>query len=129
MRDKLFAMRVDRRFLQRIDNWRREQNDLPSRAEAVRRLVARALTRPDPTPRANQKPFAEVAGAGAKDIRAFSQFASLPMGRAERIAIRGVLRGPLWENYRKHHKLNKATMTISQLRRAIADLGLKVNGR
>jgi hypothetical protein len=32
-------MRVDAEFLKRIDDWRRLQPDLPSRSEAVRRLV------------------------------------------------------------------------------------------
>lgn len=30
-----------------IDAWRREQPDLPSRAEAIRRLVERGLASPD----------------------------------------------------------------------------------
>jgi hypothetical protein len=32
-------MRVSEQFLRTVDDWRRGQNDLPSRAEAVRRLV------------------------------------------------------------------------------------------
>lgn len=34
-----FIMRVDEAFFRRLDDWRRKQQDLPSRAEAVRRLV------------------------------------------------------------------------------------------
>jgi hypothetical protein len=41
--DKLFQMRVTGEFFERIDGWRRAQPDLPSRAEAVRRLVEVAL--------------------------------------------------------------------------------------
>jgi len=41
--DKLFQMRASKEFLNRLDNWRREQPDLPSRAEAIRRLVEIAL--------------------------------------------------------------------------------------
>jgi hypothetical protein len=39
-----YLMRVDQPFLDAIDAWRRHQPDLPSRAEAIRRLVIRALT-------------------------------------------------------------------------------------
>lgn len=39
-------MRVSLAFLKRIDDWRREQPELPSRAEAIRRLVERALDNP-----------------------------------------------------------------------------------
>jgi hypothetical protein len=37
--DRLFQMRVSEQFLRTVDDWRRYQTDLPSRAEAVRRLV------------------------------------------------------------------------------------------
>jgi hypothetical protein len=43
MRDKLFQMRTDEDFLKKLDDWRRVQSDLPSRAEAIRRLVEVAL--------------------------------------------------------------------------------------
>jgi len=36
-------MRVSEDFLRAIDDWRRKQPDLPSRAEAIRRLVDKAL--------------------------------------------------------------------------------------
>jgi metal-responsive CopG/Arc/MetJ family transcriptional regulator len=38
-----FEMRVPSSFLKSIDDWRRKQEDLPSRAEAIRRLVEEAL--------------------------------------------------------------------------------------
>jgi hypothetical protein len=34
-----FEMRVRASFLKTIDDWRRRQPELPSRAEAIRRLV------------------------------------------------------------------------------------------
>jgi hypothetical protein len=37
--DRLFQMRVSEQFLLAVDDWRRTQTDLPSRAEAIRRLV------------------------------------------------------------------------------------------
>ena len=38
-----FEMRLDRETLERIDAWRANEVDLPSRAEAVRRLVTAGL--------------------------------------------------------------------------------------
>jgi hypothetical protein len=37
--DRPFQMRVSEAFLQTVDDWRRAQADLPSRAEAIRRMV------------------------------------------------------------------------------------------
>jgi uncharacterized protein len=34
-----FEMRVPASFLKMVDDWRRKQPELPSRAEAIRRLV------------------------------------------------------------------------------------------
>ena len=38
--DKQFQMRVSESFLRNIDNWRRARPSIPSRAEAIRQLVA-----------------------------------------------------------------------------------------
>jgi hypothetical protein len=38
-----FQMRVAPSFFRAIDEWRRKQPDLPSRAEAIRRLVELGL--------------------------------------------------------------------------------------
>ena len=37
--DRPFQMRVSEEFLRTVDDWRRGQSDLPSRAEAIRRIV------------------------------------------------------------------------------------------
>ena len=42
----IFKMRTDAAWLSTLDTWRRTQPDLPSRAEAVRRLVALGLKVP-----------------------------------------------------------------------------------
>ena len=39
-----FEMRVTKAFLKVVDEWRRKQPDLPSRAEAIRRLVENGAT-------------------------------------------------------------------------------------
>jgi hypothetical protein len=36
-------MRVNDEWLKALDDWRRQQPDIPSRAEAVRRLVEKGL--------------------------------------------------------------------------------------
>ena len=41
--DKVFQMRATDEFLRRIDDWRRQQPELPSRAEAIRRLIEAGL--------------------------------------------------------------------------------------
>jgi hypothetical protein len=37
--DRPFQMRVSESFLRTVDDWRRTQIDVPSRAEAIRRMV------------------------------------------------------------------------------------------
>jgi hypothetical protein len=41
--DRPFQMRVSEDFLRAVDDWRRGQIDLPSRAEAIRRMVELAV--------------------------------------------------------------------------------------
>lgn len=43
--DTHFHMRINDEFLKEIDGWRRKQEDLPNRAEAIRRLVKIAIKR------------------------------------------------------------------------------------
>lgn len=42
-----YQMRVTAEWLAIIDEWRRQQPDIPSRAEAIRRLVEKGLNAPD----------------------------------------------------------------------------------
>ncbi|WP_313666093.1 hypothetical protein [Shinella sp.] len=42
--DKQFQMRVSEEFLRTLDDWRRTQPELPSRAEAIRQLIQRGLS-------------------------------------------------------------------------------------
>jgi hypothetical protein len=41
--DQLLQVRCDAAFLARLDDWRRLQPDIPSRGEAVRRLVDQGI--------------------------------------------------------------------------------------
>jgi len=41
--DQLLQVRADRKFVEILDDWRRKQPDLPSSAEAIRRLVELGL--------------------------------------------------------------------------------------
>jgi hypothetical protein len=43
IQDRPFQMRLSRQFLEPLDEWRRKQPDLPSRAEAIRRLTSAML--------------------------------------------------------------------------------------
>jgi len=49
MADELLSVRFEMRatdsWIKLVDDWRRQQPDLPSRAEAIRRLVEQALSR------------------------------------------------------------------------------------
>jgi hypothetical protein len=47
IQDRPFQMRVSEEFLRTLDDWRRKQPDLPSRAESIRRLVNQAVKAPD----------------------------------------------------------------------------------
>jgi hypothetical protein len=41
-------IRVDEEFLKRLDDWRREQPDLPTRTEALRRIADQVLAAAPP---------------------------------------------------------------------------------
>jgi len=43
IQDRPFQMRVSDKFLEAVDKWRAKQEDEPSRAEAIRRLVEAGL--------------------------------------------------------------------------------------
>ena len=43
IQDRPFQMRLSNEFLERLDEWRRRQPDVPSRAESIRRLTTAML--------------------------------------------------------------------------------------
>lgn len=113
--DKLFQMRTSAAFLRRIDDWRRLQPDLPSRAEAMRRLIDQGLQGPrslaaavEPaTPQASEVAFDFPASFTSVDWEGLASIGSdvivqlnvkLPMrlkkaldGLAERGKVRGLV--------------------------------------
>jgi hypothetical protein len=52
VQDRPFQMRVSEDFLETIDKWRANQDDVPARAEAIRRLVEIGLGNPIPSSKA-----------------------------------------------------------------------------
>lgn len=42
-KDRTFQMRASDEWLRKVDDWRRKQPEIPPRAEAIRRLVEKAL--------------------------------------------------------------------------------------
>lgn len=52
VQDRPFQMRVTEDFLETIDKWRANQDDVPARAEAIRRLVEIGLGKPVPSAKA-----------------------------------------------------------------------------
>jgi hypothetical protein len=50
-----FEMRVPASFLKVVDEWRRKQPELPSRAEAIRRLCERGLGGQSTLPKKTEK--------------------------------------------------------------------------
>lgn len=88
----LFQMRASTPFLKSVDNWRAAQDDNPSRAEAVRRLVELGLTigSKDPLPSHGQKLRArEMAG---KAIDRMTDATAHPHDQASR--KQRLLKGP-----------------------------------
>jgi hypothetical protein len=50
-----FELRLEPKMIKRIDDWRRQQSDLPPRAEAMRRLVELGLPAAHPARRRGKK--------------------------------------------------------------------------
>ena len=87
-----FQMRASPEFLKSVDKWRAKQEDKPSRAEAIRRLVelgltvkapARPLGKPDRKLRAAEL-AAKAAELAAKAIDKIGDPAAPPEERAQR---------------------------------------------
>ena len=63
-----FELRLNQETLERIDNWRSQQRDLPSRSEAVRKLVTAGLGRPEHAQLFELARFSVVTIKGSRQI-------------------------------------------------------------
>jgi hypothetical protein len=68
----------------KIDVWRRRQEDLPGRAEAIRRLVERAIAAEPPAPRARSKGAPKAAEMASREINKLGDEAATDEERARR---------------------------------------------
>jgi hypothetical protein len=92
IQDRIFRMRASEAFLKSVDAWRRKQPDLPTRSEAIRRIVEHALG-PSPANRRSNKRKAqkasELAGRAVEGV----VDKSMPMEEQQR-RKRAVIKGP-----------------------------------
>ena len=61
-------MRLGGSFLKTVDEWRRKQKDLPSRAEAIRRLVERGLANRPPARQLSKGAKRKAAKMAGREI-------------------------------------------------------------
>jgi hypothetical protein len=87
-----FEMRVPASFLEMIDDWRRIQPDLPSRAAAIRRLVELGLTLKTKAKQPSPRSAARAKELAAKAIDKMIDAAAPPKERAHR--KRRLTKGP-----------------------------------
>ena len=88
-----FQMRASPEFLKSVDKWRAKQGDMPSRAEAIRRLVEMSLKSDSaPKPARNVARSSRAAELAAKAIDKLGQPAASTKERDER--RRRLTKGP-----------------------------------
>jgi hypothetical protein len=105
IQDRPFQMRLSHKFLERLDEWRRKQPELPSRAEAIRRLSTAMLQILDKDPgEKSSKPFAwskpkmaspeigEVDGTNSVIWHSMSQHEKRPLTSPQIRAARALIR-------------------------------------
>ena len=68
IQDRPFQMRVTEDFLRAVDKWRTKQDNEPSRAEAIRRLVELGLSKPEPRKRPRVLSTAKQSAARAAEL-------------------------------------------------------------
>jgi hypothetical protein len=87
-----FQMRASDSFLRSIDRWRLQQADQPSRAEAIRLLVERALHAEPPAPRARSKGALKAAEMASREVNKLGDETATNEERASR--KRRLISGP-----------------------------------
>ena len=84
-------MRLGRSFLETVDEWRRKQKGLPSRAEAIRRLVERGLAN-QPARQLNKGAKRKAAKMAGREIDRLGDQTATREERARR--KRRLIKGP-----------------------------------
>jgi hypothetical protein len=85
-------VRFQKAPLEKIDRWRRTQPDLPSRAEAIRRLVETGLAGATPMLRPSSKAASKVSDMAAQQIDKLADSSATDEERQAR--KRRLLKGP-----------------------------------
>ena len=85
-------MRLGGSFLKTVDEWRRRQKDLPSRAEAIRRLVERGLANRPPAHQLSKGAKRKAAQMAGREIDRLGDQTATREERAQR--KRQLIRGP-----------------------------------
>jgi hypothetical protein len=88
----LVGVRVQPGMAKQLDDWRRLQDDLPGRPEAIRRLVGKALSAEPPSARARSKGGPEAAEMAGREIDQLGDQSATSEERASR--KRRLIRGP-----------------------------------
>ena len=91
-RTECFEMRLDTSMLERVDAWRRKQEDSPSRGEAIRRLVEHSLGSTSDTPQMDTKAQHKAAELASREIDHLGDQAATDEQRAQR--KRRLIKGP-----------------------------------
>ena len=87
-----FQMRASDKFLRSVDHWRLQQVDQPSRAEAIRRLVERALVAEPSAPRTRSNGAPKAAEMASHEINKVGDKSATDEERATR--KRRLISGP-----------------------------------
>jgi hypothetical protein len=85
-------MRLGRSFLKTVDEWRRKQKDLPSRAEAIRRLVERGLANQPPARQLSKGAKRKAAKMAGREVDRLGDQTATRKQRARR--KRQLVKGP-----------------------------------
>lgn len=83
---------VQKEFLTALDQWRKQQDDQPSRPNAVRQLAEASLAKIGQQPRVRRRPGPAARDMAARVIDALADQSAPPENRAKR--KRRLLKGP-----------------------------------
>jgi DNA-binding XRE family transcriptional regulator len=121
IQDRLFQMRLSEEFLERLDEWRGKQPDLPSRAEAIRRLTTTMLQILDKGPgEKGGKPKKRKAGYSSQ-LRAARALLGWSQGKLARGAGIGLATLQLIE---KNEEVKGNFSTVLKIQKVLEQAGI-----